>query len=530
MDLRSEQLKDTYGNLVTTGTTAGSPTSGGLQNGQGTLLTSVGIGTNSPNQLLEVANSSGGATINISTDQTAGSIASKKFNNLDFSGFNNSVLARIQSWDESSSTGHGYLTFHTFKAGGSLTEQMRIDYNGNVGIGTDTPGAILDIKDNNPQIQLTDSVNASAYSRILATDAGALIIDADKGNAGTSSYISLRVDNSEKMLIDSSGNVGIGETNPTAPLQIKTDTSAGNPKVAQFLTHADVTSGTEVRLAFAAHTNTDIATDRYSYISALNTSGSNGQALVFATNGAGAGGTERMRIDSSGNVGIGNTSVSSINSASGLGNLVVGDGGASSQGITIFTGSATIGALNFADATSGGGAYAGYISFDHPTDSFGVFTGNVKRVRIDADGLKFGADTATANALDDYEEGTWTPAWDFVTTGDLSVTYTAQTGTYTKIGDVVILNCIVNVSAFTYSTASGNLKLIGLPYNVSGAVGVNLQGWTKTNYTQIQAQGSGSFIQFIASGSGQNRSLVSSNDIASGSDVEIRFSGAFKVT
>jgi hypothetical protein len=47
MDLRSTQLKDTYGNLVTTGTTAGSPTTGGLQNGQGTLLTSVGIGTNS---------------------------------------------------------------------------------------------------------------------------------------------------------------------------------------------------------------------------------------------------------------------------------------------------------------------------------------------------------------------------------------------------------------------------------------------------------------------------------------------------
>jgi hypothetical protein len=81
---------------------------------------------------VEVANSSGGATINISTDGAAGSTSSKKYNNLDFSGYNDNVLARIQSWDESSSTGHGYLTFHTFPAGGSLTERMLIDSTGQV--------------------------------------------------------------------------------------------------------------------------------------------------------------------------------------------------------------------------------------------------------------------------------------------------------------------------------------------------------------------------------------------------------------
>ena len=48
MNLATTQLKDTYGNLVTTGTTAGAPTEGGLQNGDGQLLTSVGIGTNLP--------------------------------------------------------------------------------------------------------------------------------------------------------------------------------------------------------------------------------------------------------------------------------------------------------------------------------------------------------------------------------------------------------------------------------------------------------------------------------------------------
>ena len=49
-----------------------------------------------------------------------------------------------------------------------------------------------------------------------------------------------------------------------------------------------------------AHTNDIISTDRYSYISAKNTSGSNGQDLVFATNAAGAGGTPKLTISSGG--------------------------------------------------------------------------------------------------------------------------------------------------------------------------------------------------------------------------------------
>jgi len=104
----------------------------------------------------------------------------------------------------------------------------------------------------------------------------------------------------------STGNVGIGTASPTAKLQI-TSTSAGAATVAAFLLNESVTTSTEVRLAFAANTNNDIATNRYSYISALNTSGSNGQALLFATNETGNSAVERMRITSGGDVLIGTT-------------------------------------------------------------------------------------------------------------------------------------------------------------------------------------------------------------------------------
>jgi hypothetical protein len=96
-------------------------------------------------------------------------------------------------------------------------------------------------------------------------------------------------------------------------------------------------------------------------------------------------GGEAMRIDTAGNVGIGNAVASTIDSSSGLGNLVVGSG-SGVEGITIYTGSSNYGALNFADATSGGGSYAGYIKFDHVTDSFGHFIGNTERMRIASDG------------------------------------------------------------------------------------------------------------------------------------------------
>jgi hypothetical protein len=51
-----------------------------------------------------------------------------------------------------------------------------------------------------------------------------------------------------------------------------------------------------------------------------------------------------------------------------------------------------------------------------------------ERVRVTTDGLTFNGDTAAANALDDYEEGTFTPSLG----GD--ATYLAQSGSYTKIG------------------------------------------------------------------------------------------------
>jgi hypothetical protein len=73
--------------------------------------------------------------------------------------------------------------------------------------------------------------------------------------------------------------------------------------------------------------------------------------------------------------------------------------------------------------------------------------------------------TGWGSNLDDYEEGTFTPAYAGTTT-DPTVTYSAQTGTYTKIGRVVI--CQINLSLSAASGGSGILQTTGLPFTAVG--------------------------------------------------------------
>jgi len=74
--------------------------------------------------------------------------------------------------------------------------------------------------------------------------------------------------------------------------------------------------------------------------------------------------------------------------------------------------------------------------------------------------------TGSANLLDDYEEGTWTPAVGGATT-DPTVTYTSQTGYYTKIGRMVHIQMFLNCSAV--SGGSGAVKVTGIPFQTSTA-------------------------------------------------------------
>jgi len=80
-------------------------------------------------------------------------------------------------------------------------------------------------------------------------------------------------------------------------------------------------------------------------------------------------------------------------------------------------------------------------------------------------GIDFSATsgTGTSELFDDYEEGTWTPAF---SGGDYTFTYNKQKGSYTKIGNRVYVDMVLYVHPSTApsGTVDGNLSVTGLPY------------------------------------------------------------------
>lgn len=139
---------------------------------------------------------------------------------------------------------------------------------------------------------------------------------------------------------------------------------------------------------------------------------------------------------------------------------------------------------------------------------------------------EFTAIQAALNAA--FANGTWTPTLTFATPGDLAVTYSVRSGFYQRLHTACALGFRITTSAFTHSTASGNLQITGIPY-LSNAVNIVTGavvwgGITKAGYSDIDAQ-IGTLVQnitLLASGSGVASANVVAADVPSGGTVQIR--------
>lgn len=80
--------------------------------------------------------------------------------------------------------------------------------------------------------------------------------------------------------------------------------------------------------------------------------------------------------------------------------------------------------------------------------------------------------SANANTLDDYEEGSFTPA--FTSAGGGSWTYSAQVGRYTKIGNTVSVRIYILIT--NTSAGSGAVTITGLPFTASTVAGERVGG------------------------------------------------------
>ena len=121
--------------------------------------------------------------------------------------------------------------------------------------------------------------------------------------------------------------------------------------------------------------------------------------------------------------------------------------------------------------------------------------------------------SSDANTLDDYEEGTWTPTLTGASS-DPTVTYTTQTGQYTKVGRVVHVQC--SIVPATYSGGSGVLRIAGLPFT-SGSSTFYVTGSAYLDGVDIGASRTWA-TSYVAPGVSHIRLITSQNNGAA-SDV-----------
>jgi len=374
-------------------------------------------------------------------------------------------------------------------------------------------------------INRTGAGNANIYLQNDGSDGGLI------GTDGSGDTIFFNNSGVEKVRIDSSGFVGIGTSSPEGLIGLPA-TASNTPKF---------------RLQ-SASTNTDFAISSYAdangtYVSLganhyLNSSGNdavfettdksayvvldarNNGMVGFGTNSSGVA-TERMRIDSSGNLLVGTTSAPTtlISATSGGGialdpnsfsawnreatasnhsHLVFNQTGVDAQYLQFRKDGSTVGSIGtWSSGLLVGTGDVGLAFVDGTPEriqprkaddqtsadaliDLGHTSNRFKNLYLSG-GVYLGG-TGSANKLDDYEEGEWNPV---VNAPGITLTGGDQKGWYTKIGNMVFFKASIYHTGGS-GTSTGNLSISGLPFTsaaydgdniASGAMGTNDSAW-----------------------------------------------------
>jgi hypothetical protein len=352
--------------------------------------------------------------------------------------------------------------------------------NGKLGVGESNPSGLIEWRNTSTGRLEADSTSVSL-------------------NAASNVSLIFKTNDVQRAVLDTSGRLGIGNT---APGNINSNTDdlvigAGSGDRGITLYTGSTSAG------YLAFNDTGNTTNQgwFGYSHTDN-------ALLFGANSS-----ERARIDSSGRLLVG---TSSNNSTFDSAVQIAGNASAATQLISAFNNNTNGGELYLTKSRSGtvgtntvvqSGDRVGFIGFygadgttyqpcaqiaaivdgtpgsadmpgrlvfsttadgaSSPTERLRITSAG--QVRLAGAGITFNGDTAAANELDDYEEGTFTPT--IVGTTDAGTgTYTVQVGVYTKVGTIVHFAATI---LWTAHTGTGNMRVGGLPFTCDNTANYN---------------------------------------------------------
>ena len=278
----------------------------------------VGIGTTAPAALLNVKR----GTNSDSTGQPSGTFASIIYNATNAPGENGLLIKN--NWANSASTP---LEVGVDFVGGAYTSLFKINAAGNVGIGTTSPNGGLHIANAGPQWSSSNfGTNLILDNAAAARNTAIGIFDAYNSNpwaianvAGVLYFSQMpalwntTTAPTTKVVIDTSGNVGIGTANPNGKLTVAYDSALSFPTPGQALSSLHVVPTTNSNdntagITFGANNSGGAMQTTAQAGIYVQSSGAYGTKMYFGTTNSYATGSQtRMMIDHLGNVGVGTT-------------------------------------------------------------------------------------------------------------------------------------------------------------------------------------------------------------------------------